>query len=254
MTLLASTQQTQASSLTDDLTSCDALYSQRGTQSYSAFECYLPLFSSAQTESLKATLLERMLVSLSAVINDLPKSPLERKSIDQGLKLLSELKKTAPESSEYFYWKACFTSFDVIEKDRGATIPTHTFRALGAIQDGLRMAIQKDPSIHFYGPMRVMGIMHTQMPGIAGGDKKLAEKMLREAYTRSPIVAMNHIAFAKILEINGKTTEAVEVLNRLLSTPDEALNPYPDQPLLNLAPETRKHKEEARKLLEEINE
>jgi hypothetical protein len=113
--------------------------------------------------------------------------------------------------------------------------------------------MQKDSSIHFFGPHRVMGMMHTQMPAIAGGDKLLAEKLLKEAYEKEPVFSMNHLAYARILDVNGKTDEAILVLNRLLSTPDAELNPPSSEPLLSLLPEITKDKADARKLLDDLS-
>lgn len=237
----------QASSATEGVGNCDALYAKRGMDSLRAAQCYQQLSRDQSTY-------ERMFVALSATVNDLPKSSAERAAIDLGLKLVKEYHQEFGSTAEYFYWKACFMSFDVLEKDRGAVIPTNMFGVLGELQDLLQKAIKLDPSVHFYGPMRVLGMMHTQMPMIVGGDKTLAEKLLREAYQKAPVFSMNHLAYARILEVNGKTTEAVKVIQKFLSADIESFNPYPDQPLRSLVPEALKEKKEAQKLLNDINE
>jgi hypothetical protein len=95
--------------------------------------------------------------------------------------------------------------------------------------------------------------MHTQMPGIVGGDKTLAEKMLAEAYRNGPAMCTNHVAYAKILQVNGKDVEAKAVLTRFLSMSDAELNPYPESPFRALKPETERDRKVARDLLEQIN-
>jgi hypothetical protein len=231
----------------ENISECDQLYAKRGTDSLRAFQCYEQL-------PRDQIVYERMFVALSAVVNDLPKTESERKAIDHGLKLASQFQKENGSIAAYYYWKACFISFDVLEKDRGALIPTHMFGVLGELQELLQKAIKLDSSVHFYGPKRVLGMMHTQMPMIVGGDKTLAEKVLRDAYQKAPVFSMNHLAFAKILDVNGKTNEAISVLKKYLSTDHGAFNPYPDQPYLSLLPETLKEKSEAQKLLNDISE
>lgn len=243
-----------ASGATLGTEACDELYSHRGSDSLQAYQCYLPLLKDPEKASIQKDIYQRMFIALSAVINDLPKTTYEKTAISNGLSLVNDYNSVYGANADYYYWKSCFVSFDVLEKDRGAIIPTHMFGVLGTLQDLLQSAIKLDPSVHFYGPMRVLGMMHTQMPMIVGGDKTLAEKMLREAYAKMPLFSINNLAFAKILDVNGKSAEAIKVLNQFLSTPNEAFNPYPEQPLLNLLPETLKDKAEAQKLLNDINE
>lgn len=233
---------------------CDALYANRGNDSFKSFSCYLPLLKDPANVDSKKLIYQRMFVALSAVINDLPKSSLERPAIDQALQQVDHFEQEFGSTADFYYWKACFVSFDVIEKDRGSLIPTHMFKVLGDLQDMLNKAIKLDPSVHFYGPLRVLGIMHTQMPMIVGGDKTLAEKLLRDAYSKAPGISMNHLAFAKILDVNGKTTEETKVLNFLINTNNDYFNPYPDQPFLSLNPEVIKDKKEALKILNDLSE
>ena len=237
------------------LSDCDSTYAKRGLSSLQAGQCYQSLLSGTSLSAAEQkTIYTRAFIALSATINDQPKTAAERQAIDQGLSLLKEFAKGFSTTADFFYWRACMMSFDVFQKDRDSIIPTNTFGVLGSIQDDLTAAIQRDQSIHFYGPLRVMGMMHTQMPAIIGGDKVFAEKMLKEAYSRAPVFSMNHLAYAKILDINSKTDLAMGVLKNLIQTPNETFNPYPDQPLLSLLPEVIKDKKAAAELLQNISE
>jgi hypothetical protein len=238
-----------------DLQDCDQLYAHRGTDALLAADCYqqIAVATDAGTD-LQKRIYERSFIALSAVVNDWPKTKAERDAIDRGLQLVKEFAQIFKDSADLPYWRACMVSFDVFQKDRGAVIPTHTFRALGEIQSDLRLAIQRDSSIHFYGPLRVLGMMHTQMPAIAGGDKTLAEKLLKEAYQRAANFSMNHLAFARILDVNGKTDEAVSVLQQMLALPDASLDPFSAKPLLSLLPEVQKDKKAAQVLLDDLSE
>ena len=235
----------QAKAQTVDTQACDALYANRGSDSLKAYDCYLPLLSDQNDPDAQKKFYQKMFVALSAVINDLPKSDSEITAIQKGLELVDRYQNQFDNTSSYYYWKACFLSFDAIQKDRGGLIPTHMFKVLGSLQDLLQKSIKLDPSVHFYGPMRVLGMMHTQMPKIVGGDKILAEKMLQEAYVQAPGFSMNQLAYAKILDINGKTEEAIKVLKAFIATDINYFDPIP---------EAIKDKMEGQKLLSDLEE
>jgi hypothetical protein len=233
---------------------CDRIYSERGSgKLLQAVECYGAMAQGASADEARLQLFERSMIALSAVVNDEPKTQAEADAISKAFPILDEMGKRMSNSADYFYWRAVFTSFDAIRKDRGSVLPRHLFAVLRSLQDDLRRAIELNPKIHVYGPHRVLGIMHTQMPGIVGGDKVLAEKMLREAYTKAPEISLNHVAYARILQVNGKDAQAKEVLTRFLARNDSELDPYPAEPLRNVKPELQKDRAEARKLLEEID-
>lgn len=237
----------------NSVSDCDQSYSKRGIAALEqAVECYGSLTASLADDQ-KRMVFERTMIALSALVNDHPKTEAEGNAIAKALPAIEAFGKFAPESSDFFYWRAVFTSFDAIRKDRGSVLPRHLFAVIRPIQDDLRRAIERDPSVHVYGPHRVLGIMHTQMPGIVGGDKTLAEKMLKEAYTRAPQISLNHLAYARILQVNGKDELAKEVVTKFLARPDSELDPYPAEPLRSVIPELVKDRSEARKILDELN-
>lgn len=238
-----------------DLKNCDQLYSHRGNDALLAADCYQQIAVASDAGSdLQKRIYERSFIALSSVVSDWPKTKLERDAIDRGLQLVKEFTQNFKESADLPYWRACMVSFDVFQKDRGSAIPVHTFRALGEIQSDLRLAIQRDSSIHFHGPLRVLGMMHTQMPAIAGGDKTLAQKLLKDAYQKAPNFSLNHLAFARILDVNGNTAEAVNVLKKMLAQSEASLDPYSTDPLLTLFPEVKKDKQAAQTLLDDLND
>jgi len=237
----------------ETLDACDLLYSHRGAVDLMASaECYGSLVATSDGDQKRA-LYERSFIALSAVVNDSPKTQSEIDAISKALKLVEEMGKAYSTTADYLYWRAVFTSFDAIQRDRGSILPRHLFAVLRSIQDDLGRSIELDPTLHVYGPHRVLGIMHTQMPGIVGGDKVLAEKMLREAYTRAPNISLNHIAYARILQVNGKDELAKGILTRFLALTDSELDPYPSAPLRSVKPELNHDRIEAKKLLEELN-
>jgi hypothetical protein len=241
-----------AKAATLDFSTCDRLYSMRGANLLPAAECYRAMLKLAEPSEQK-TVFERAFIALSAAVNDGPKTQAEADGIIKGLELVGELEKRAPGTAELAYWRAVFVSFDAMKKDRGSVLPKNLFAVLKSLQQDLKSAISLDPTIHLYGPSRVLGIMHTQMPGIVGGDKSLAEKLLSDAYTQAPKLSANRIAYARILIVNGKDEQAKTVLNRLLTDTEEALDPYPGEALRSVKPELERDRKLAKSLLDELN-
>ena len=239
-----------ASNLTDD--PCDTLYSHRGSDLMAAVDCYRGGLSATSVEA-QVKLYEKSFIALSAIINDSPKTQAEIDAIARGLKLIEEFSRAYSDTAQFFYWRGVFTSFDAVQKDRGSVLPRNMFAVLKSLQQDLRQAIVLDPTIHVYGPNRVLGIMHTQMPGIVGGDKTLAETLLAEAYSKAPQICSNHTAYAKILIVNGKDALAKDVLNKFLALTDADLNPYPNEPLRNLNPENARDRKVAQAMLDDLN-
>jgi hypothetical protein len=232
---------------------CDLLYSRRGAELLPAVACYGAELAAAATPELRLSLQERALIALSAVVNDSPKTQAEAQAIEQGLAWSRRLSEELPDSAQAAYWGAVFRSFDAIRKDRGSPLPRNLFGVIKSLQQDLRRAIGLDPKIHFWGPSRVLGLMHTQMPAIVGGDKSLAENLLRDAYQNAPALSLNHLAYARILRINGKATQAREVLLRFMALSDAELDPFVSEPFRTFKPEIERDREQARKLLGELD-
>lgn len=231
---------------------CDGLYAKRGAALFEAAECYQKLLASV-TGSAQLAVYERALIALSSVVTSEPKTPAERQAIDRALQLTEIMKANFENTGDYRYWQAVWVSFDAIQRDRGAMLPRAMFRNLKFIQTQLRHAMEWNPAVHGHGPARVLGLMHTQMPGIVGGDKVLAEKLLKSAVEGTPSMSANHYAYANILSINGKRDEAKRALNRFLAMSDSELDPYPGEPLRSVKSETEVDRKKARELLSDLN-
>lgn len=234
----------------DPISDCDAQYALRGQALLEAASCYTKLDPALIIHN--EIYFERLLTTLSTAVGEFSKKPEERVAIDQALLVLDQVKFTLGEKAFYNYWKAVWISFDAVEKDRGSLLPTTMFGRISTIQDLLTSAIKENPTIHFYGPHRVLGLMHTQMPKIAGGDKKYAEQLLATAYTNQPSYFSNVYSYANILFVNGKNQEALDILNRFLQTPDSYYEVYSPNVSRSLSVEILAEKEKARKLLLDI--
>lgn len=230
---------------------CDNLYAKRGLDLFKASACYSQLEKNKIISS--EIYFERAFTTLSSAVSEFVKKPEERKSIDEALLILDQVKNKTGEHALYNYWKAVWISFDAVEKDRGSLLPTTMFGRIGTIQDLLAAAIKEDPSIHFFGPERVLGLMHTQMPKIAGGDKKYAEQLLKSAFTNQPRYFSNVYNYANILYLNGKTNEAKKVLTDFVNSPDAYYEIYAPEIARSLLPEIKNEKIKAQKLITEID-
>lgn len=240
------------------LSECDALYAARGVGAalqksnslFAAVDCYEKQLA-GKPSAEQREIFERIFIALSAVVNTQPKTNNERRAIDRAFEVLEKLKAGLAGTADEYYWNAVWLAFDSKALDRGSVLPRNIFRNLRTIQAQLRQAMELNPVIHTYGPHRVLGMMHSEMPGIVGGDKALAEKLLVEAWSKAPRMSVNWTAYATILDINGKSSEAVTVLKKFLSMPDSEFNPYPDAARA-LTFETQVDRKKAKELLESI--
>ena len=236
-----------ATGFAQTLSDCDLLYSKRGLDLIPAQDCYQNLYT--QNKISNADFFERSFTTLSTAITFFEKKTEERMILEKAFVILDTVKNAYGENSYYNYWKAVWVSFDALEKDRGKMIPTYLFSQIGTIQSLLKFAAQNDAEIDFYGPHRVLGILHTQMPKIAGGDKKYAELLLKRSYEAHPDYHSHPYVYANILYINGKTDEAKTILTLFLDTPNEKYESFANEPLRSFNLEIQKEKDKAQELL-----
>ncbi|OFZ79002.1 MAG: hypothetical protein A2583_14880 [Bdellovibrionales bacterium RIFOXYD1_FULL_53_11] len=232
---------------------CDDMYAQRTNlaKAQDAGDCYRQLAAKAKkggNAKLRREALDWQFMSLFWVITKFQNQPAERPAIDEGMAVSGAMVNEFPTLGFGYYWRGVFVSHDAMEKDRGSSTPTNLFKVLGQLETDFREAIKLEPSVHVYGPQRALGAMHTQMPPLVGGDKRLAERLLKAAYDKGKKFSQNHIFYAKILIARDKNEEAKKVLNNLLAMKDGELNPY--EPHRIPAIETAEDRVEARKLLE----
>jgi hypothetical protein len=229
---------------------CDQFYSERGESLWKAVDCYAKDLAQASTSDQRLKY-ERIFISLSAVVNSNERKPAERKAIDLAFEYLEKMKANFTQTADFMYWTAVWVAFDAKALDRGSVLPRNIFRNLKFIQSQLRQAIDLDPAIHSYGPSRVLGLMHMEMPGIVGGDKSLAERLLRDAWSKAPAMSINWVSYASILDINGKSNEAIVILKKFLEMPASQFNPYAEA-LRSPVVETKNDIAQAQKLLKEL--
>jgi hypothetical protein len=230
-------------SLAQNPTRCDELYVQRGMNLFAAANCYMEVLPQADFEGA--------MVSLSGVVQEFKAEAEERQAIDQGLALVEAQAAKFGMTPEVLYWRACMKSFDAQRRDRGAMIPRATMAVLKSIQIDLTQALELKPEIHAFGPHRVLGLIHIELPRVLGGDRFFAEKNLEASFKGAPRLSANWIAYARSLMVLGKRDLAKDILNAFLLLPDSELNPY-SEALRFPKFETDADRVQAKKLLEQL--
>jgi hypothetical protein len=96
-----------------------------------------------------------------------------------------------------------------------------------AAQERITMEGEPGESVDSYGPARTLGRVYDKLPGFAGGSREKAFRYLKEAATNGPEHALNVVYYAEILNSGSQADKvyARELLDRLLATPPEQLNP-----------------------------
>jgi tetratricopeptide (TPR) repeat protein len=106
-------------------------------------------------------------------------------------------------------------------------------------QKNMRRLIELDPAFQFGGGYRILGRIHTKLPGLLGGDKDQAEDYLRKAVQMGPKFWQNHLYLAALLKDQGRAKEARRVLGDVLQ----------GGPLPGFEPEFKVWRQEALKML-----
>lgn len=114
--------------------------------------------------------------------------------------------------------------------------------ALPALKESIRSALELDP--HLTAAYALAGYVYYEVPGIFGGDLRVAEDMFRKGLSQDPKFTGMRIGLAKTLIRKGRIAEARRELRAVL----EEKNPS------NLAEWTLKDSKEARELLESIQD
>ena len=112
----------------------------------------------------------------------------------------------------------------------------------GEIKDELLMVLKLDPSYQQGSPDRALGRWYFKVPGLFGGSRKKSEEHLRRSLTYNPNSVISHLFLAETLEDMGRKDEARKEAQAAIDAP-------PDP---NWAPEDRKFKEVAQRLLRDL--
>lgn len=115
-------------------------------------------------------------------------------------------------------------------------------RYRGAIRDALERVLAIEPAFQQGSADRALGRWYYKVPGLFGGSKRKSEEHLRKALAYNPQSVITRLFLAETLIELDRPAEARAELQAALAAPDD-----PDW-----APEDRRFKDEARRLLERL--
>ncbi len=112
----------------------------------------------------------------------------------------------------------------------------------GPIKDALLMTLKLDPAFLDGSADRALGRWYYKVPGLFGGSNKQSEVHLRKSLTYNPNSVISHLFLAETLEDMGRNDEARKEAQAAIDAP-------PDP---NWAPEDKRFKETAKRLLRDL--
>ena len=112
----------------------------------------------------------------------------------------------------------------------------------GPIKDALLTTLKIDPGFLDGSADRALGRWYFKVPGLFGGSNKQSEIHLRKSLTYNPNSVISHLFLAETLEDLGRAADARKECQAAIDAP---LDP-------NWAPEDRRFKEQAKRLLQRL--
>ncbi len=115
-------------------------------------------------------------------------------------------------------------------------------RYRGQIKDALLTTLKLDPAFLDGSADRALGRWYYKVPGLFGGSNKRSEEHLRKSLTYNPNSIISRIFLAETLEDLGRTSEARTEAQAAIDAPLDK----------DWAPEDRRFKEQAKRLLQRL--
>ena len=112
----------------------------------------------------------------------------------------------------------------------------------GQIRDAMEMTLKLNPAFLDGSADRALGRWYYKVPGLFGGSNKKSEEHLRKALTYNPNSIISHIFLAETLADMGRKDDARKEAQAAIDAPFDP----------NWAPEDRRFKEQAKRLLQNL--
>jgi len=112
----------------------------------------------------------------------------------------------------------------------------------GEIKEAMLTTLKIDPAFLDGSADRALGRWYYKVPGLFGGSNKKSEEHLRKSLTYNPNSIISHIFLAETLDDMGRKDEARKEAQAALDAP---LDP-------NWAPEDKRFKEQAKRLIQKL--
>jgi tetratricopeptide (TPR) repeat protein len=223
------------SKLPDTLQRCDHLYSQRAdsVKTREAATCYAEAFAKNPIEDI-AVRLSKTYYWLGAHSATDKQPELFQKGIDWSEKAI----KINPKSAGGYFWLG--VNNGKYGETRGIL---KSLFLVGPIKESMQQVIAIDPGYEYGGAYRVLGRMYFKLPRFAGGGIDKSIEYLKKSLQYAPNISTTRIFLAESYMAQKDYQHAQQELNSILSTP----------PIPGLEPEFTADKEEAKRLLAEVN-
>lgn len=157
-----------------------------------------------------------------------------REFLQHGIKAADTARALEPGRPEGHFWAAA---------TMGALAEGYGLRAglryRKPIKEALEIVLKIDPAFMNGSADRALGRWYHKVPGLFGGDRRLAERHLRASLQRDPNSTISHFFLAELLLDIGRSAEARSELEAVVAVP---VNP-------EWAPEDADYKRRARDLL-----
>jgi len=161
-------------------------------------------------------------------------APERRGFLERGIKAADTARALEPGRPEGHFWAAA---------TMGALAEGYGLRAglryRKPIKAALETVLKLDPAYMDGSADRALGRWYHKVPGMFGGDHRLAEQHLRASLARDPNSTISHFFLAELFLDDGRTDDARKALETVIALP---INP-------EWAPEDADYKRRARELL-----
>ena len=160
-----------------------------------------------------------------------------RKDLERGIDAGRKAAAVQPNRPEGHFWIAA--NMGALAESFG---PRQGLKYRKPIKEELEAVLRLDPAFMDGSADRALGRWYFKVPGLFGGDRKLAEAHLRTSLTYNPGSTTSHFFLGELLEDQGRKDEARAAFQRVLDAP---INP-------NWVPEDGEFKEKARAALSRV--
>ncbi|MGE3273649.1 MAG: TRAP transporter TatT component family protein [Vicinamibacterales bacterium] len=171
--------------------------------------------------------------------NGLPDKDSRKSALEDGIAAGRAAVAAHPDRPEGHFWIAA--NMGALAESFGLR---QGLRYRGAIRDELERVLALDPAFLDGSADRALGRWYYKVPGLFGGSKEQSEAHLRKALTYNPDSIITHVFLAETLIARDRDADARAQLEAALAAP---LDP-------DWAPEDRRFKDDARRLLASLDQ
>ena len=224
-----------AAKLPSSIEYCDLLYNQRSdiSKCREAITCYEQAFSDTPGDEIAARLAKAYYWLGAHSAKDV-----QLELFQKGIAWSKKAIEINPKSAGGYFWLG--VNNGKYGETRGIL---KSLFLVGPIKESMQQVIAIDPGYEYGGAYRVLGRMYFELPRFAGGGIDKSIENLKKSLEYATNISTTHLFLAESYMAKKDYQRAQKELNSILSTP----------PIPGLEPEFNADKEEAKRLLAEVN-